>query len=84
MRAQIAPAEITHAVSATSSLPYHRSEGEALATVNDAELLHLVWRTGNCGAALGLLAVQAALEQEGPALVLATDHGASVVMVVAA
>ena len=45
-------------------------------------LLHLALRVGDAGAPLGLLALLAALEEAEPRLILATDRGGSLAVVV--
>jgi hypothetical protein len=69
-------------LAASASAPALPEQQAAAELVPQAQLLHLAWRVGDCGASLGLLAAAAAIEETEPRLVLARDAGGSVALVV--
>ena len=88
MRAALADAgleaEDVQEVITTSVSPdaWQVESAAATALTPDTPLLQLACRIGDAGAVLGLLAVQAALDDDGPRLVLGADRFSSVAMVV--
>jgi len=79
----VTPNDIVEVISATAEPKALALETAAMSQwLPDVELLQLVWRIGDAGPALGLLALLSALEDEGGALVLASDASRSCVAVV--
>jgi len=79
----VSPSDIVEVISATTEQRWLSLETAAMSHwLPDAELYQLVWRIGDAGPALGLLAMLAALEDEGGALVLASDASRSCAAVV--
>ncbi len=84
-RAEIAPSRLRAVFSATIMNDALGREIAALETAVGAFAttpLQLVFKLGDCGASLGLLAMLAAVEEPGPALVVASDEGGAVALVV--
>lgn len=82
-RARIGAGEISEVISTTLTADDHAAQSEALASLApDSEIMQIAWTAGNGGAALGLTAVFAALDEEEPRLVLAGGSAGSVALVV--
>lgn len=83
-RAGVQAHEIEQVISVTTrpELAEHERRVTEKITRN-AERLSLPWRLGNAGASLGLFALLAATEGQGPALVLATSGNGTVTLVLA-
>ncbi|MEK7704270.1 MAG: hypothetical protein AAB426_04870 [Myxococcota bacterium] len=82
-RAELSTDAVTQLVSATTDLALVDRERHVLESLPRVmQPLHLGWRLGDAGASLGLLALLAALEGSGPALVLACTPSASIAVAV--
>jgi hypothetical protein len=82
--AEVSTSDVVEVISASTDQRILALETTAMSSwLPEVELLQLVWRIGDAGPALGLLAVLAGLEDEGGALILAGDGKSSCVAVVA-
>ncbi|MEE8409187.1 MAG: beta-ketoacyl synthase N-terminal-like domain-containing protein [Myxococcota bacterium] len=82
-RARIGAGEIRETVSTTLTADDHAALSEAMGrSAPESEILQIAWTAGDAGASTGLLAVQAALDEEEPRLVLAGGNAGSVALVV--
>jgi 3-oxoacyl-[acyl-carrier-protein] synthase II len=81
-RAAVTPAEVARVFSASRLAAQRDAERGALGSLREAEPVTLGALTGDCGAALGALALQAACEEAGTSLIMAADLSTRVVLVV--